>query len=146
MCHMKETLLTHPVLVIDSLIEHRGKVAQIAPAHCHENTYNIHFGTVFGFDLTMGYTRHKDGNIADGVVHAWVAFGKVCREPWRKELATMSSSGVQQALAGASHWRRRCRVQRRTSSTRRCTRPWRAEGLLRQAVRSHGRVRTVQFR
>ena len=55
-----------------------GKVNEKSKAEDHESVYNVKLTTRLGFNLTVGYSRHKD---PEGITHAWVAFGDHCTEP-----------------------------------------------------------------
>ena len=47
----------------------------------NESEYNVKLTTVLGFNLTVGYSRHKDPAFL-GCTHAWVVFGERCSEKW----------------------------------------------------------------
>ena len=71
-------------LQVGPVVRLTDKVNSKAPAKCHESLWDVKFCTVFGFQLTMGYTRHGDAKDADGqqITHAWVRFGVGCTEMW----------------------------------------------------------------
>ena len=52
-----------------------GKVNSKSSKQDHESEYNVKLTTVLGFNLTVGYSRHKDPELL-GSTHAWVAFGE----------------------------------------------------------------------
>ena len=87
---MFQALEDHP-LVVDSngdfnLLMLDGKVNARSSKQDHESEYNVKFTTVLGFNLTVGYSRHKDPMFLSGS-HAWVAFGEGCTEEWHRELS-----------------------------------------------------------
>ena len=53
----------------------------------HESLYKYHFELLYGFSLTIGYSRYGDGAIGRGWTHAWAAFGANCNTRVRKEMA-----------------------------------------------------------
>ena len=55
-------------------------------ASAHESHFNVKLTTAFAFNLTVGYSRHKD---QPGHTHAWVKFGKWCTEEWQRKLAVI---------------------------------------------------------
>ncbi len=93
MFEMQECFFTHPLAVGSdgddpewwAMLE--GKVRNTRDSD-HESTYNIKFTTTLGFNLTFGYSRHKDpvrGRCQTS--HAWVAFGEYCEEEWHRKMA-----------------------------------------------------------
>ena len=62
-----------------------GKVNPVSSKQDHESVYNVKLTTVLGFNLTVGYSRHKDPAFL-GCTHAWVVFGERCSEKWHREL------------------------------------------------------------
>ena len=63
-----------------------GKVNTQSKATAHESMYNIKLTTILAFNLTVGYSRHRD---PAGRAHAWVAFGEHCTEWWQKEMGAV---------------------------------------------------------
>ena len=58
----------------------------------HESLYKYHFELLYGFSLTIGYSRYGDGAIGKGWTHAWAAFGANCTTRLRKEMTSMFGS------------------------------------------------------
>ena len=63
-----------------------GKVNAQPTAGQHESSYNVKLTTRLGYNVTVGYTRHKDPKSLP-ITHAWVAFGVGCTSPQQKEEA-----------------------------------------------------------
>ena len=61
-----------------------GKVNEKSGPEDHESIYNVKATTALAFNITFGYSRHKD---AAGTTHAWIAFGDHCTSQWQRELA-----------------------------------------------------------
>ena len=84
-----ENLKQHPLVVGSDgtikLIILDGKVNARSKAEQHESVYNVKLTTTLGFNLTVGYSRHKDPESLEST-HAWVAFGDQCTEQWQREL------------------------------------------------------------
>ena len=90
MNEMFQALSEHP-LVVDSngsvnWVVLDGKVNARSSKQDHESEYNVKFTTVLGFNLTVGYSRHKDP-VFLRCAHAWVAFGEGCTAEWHRELS-----------------------------------------------------------
>ena len=66
-------------------------VADSKVADHYEHTYHVKLTTVLGFNLVVGYGRHKDRHSAAGQstpsARAWVVFGDHCTEEWQQEYA-----------------------------------------------------------
>eukprot|EP00973_Karenia_brevis_P012812 1740424-Karenia_brevis.AAC.1 len=80
---MRERYRGHPLAVGSVPAYLLGKVNALSGPENHESIYNMKFETVLGFTLTFGYSRHKS-SYESGVTHAWVAFGKNCKEMWKR--------------------------------------------------------------
>ena len=65
-----------------------GKVNAQSKAEEHESVYNVKLTTILGFNLTFGYSRHKDPRNSNST-HAWVAFGENCTSQWQRELGVI---------------------------------------------------------
>lgn len=74
--------VTHHPVVIQSSVEILTKEGDT-----HESLFKYKFEVLYGFSLTIGYSRHKDGGIESGRTHAWAAFGANCTTKVRKEVA-----------------------------------------------------------
>eukprot|EP00974_Lingulodinium_polyedra_P003748 353287-Lingulodinium_polyedra.AAC.1 len=61
-----------------------GKVNTKSKPEDRESVYNVKLTTVLCFNLTVGYSRRKD---AEGVAHAWVAFGENWTDEWQRQMA-----------------------------------------------------------
>ena len=84
-------LSQHPLAVgIDGITNWMildGKVNARSKADEHESVYNVKLTTTLGFNLTVGYSRHKYPAFLEST-HAWVAFGDHCTEQWQRELGS----------------------------------------------------------
>ena len=80
---MYARLKKHSVVIQSSV----DMLKKWGPRDDHESPYKYHFELLYGFALTIGYSRYGDGAIGRGWTHAWAAFGANCDTRLRKEMA-----------------------------------------------------------
>ena len=85
------TLKTIHMRLQDHPVVERGSIEvlkkSMRPQDNHESLFKYRFQLKYGFWLTAGYSRSKDGGIQGGRTHAWAAFGANCVTRVFKELA-----------------------------------------------------------
>ena len=82
--NVKEHPLAKNLAGENNLLILDGKVNARCKASAHESLFDVKLTTALAFNLTVGYSRHKD---QPGHTHAWVRFGKWCTEEWQRKLA-----------------------------------------------------------
>ena len=80
---MYARLTTHSVVVQSSV----PMLTKAGKPDSHESPFKYKFELVYGFTMTVGYSRYGDGAIGKGWAHAWAAFGANCNTRLRKEMA-----------------------------------------------------------
>ena len=80
---MYARLTTHSVVVQSSV----SMLTKAGKPDSHESPFKYKIELVYGFIMTVGYSRFRDGAIGKGWAHAWAAFGATRNTRLRKEMA-----------------------------------------------------------
>ena len=104
---LERMVQSHPMLAIGSMKRLTNKVNPKAPKKKHESAYDIRFSTVFGWRVTMGYSRFGD---AEGTTHLWCKFGFNCWLEWQHKMMVdlmLHFAGFESVYGypHGSHWR-----------------------------------------
>ena len=80
---MYARLKTHTAVVQSSV----SMLTKAGKPDSHEAPFKYKFELLYGFSMTIGYSRYGDGATSTGRTHAWAAFGTNCSTRLRKEMA-----------------------------------------------------------